>query len=95
MAKRIILTVVRENMDNSFFLKKAIQIAEITTIPFYLVGGPLVGFWIGGLIDQNFGTTQFRTIFIIVGAFTGMRESWRIIRTIAERQENKNSNSRS
>lgn len=78
-------------MANLFFLK-AIQVAELATIPFYLVGGPLVGFWIGGWIDGYFVTSpNFRIICIILGAFSGMRETWRVIRQVAESLEKENS----
>lgn len=73
-------------MANPFFLKTR-QIAELTMIPFYLVGGPLVGFWIGGWIDQYFATNPyFRAVFIILGVISGMRESWRIVRQVSENQ---------
>jgi len=73
-------------MSNPFF-SKARQVAELTMIPFYLVGGPLVGFWIGGWIDQRFATTpHFKTIFVILGAISGMRESWRAVSQMSKEQ---------
>lgn len=57
-------------------------------IPFYLVGGVGVGFWMGGWFDAKFGTEpRIRVVLMILGAFAGMRSSWQIIRRISASED--------
>lgn len=75
--------------------ERARQIGELTMIPFYLAGGVGVGFWLGGWCDKKFGTEPYiRVILMLLGALTGMRESWRIIRQISESENKEGSSSK-
>lgn len=57
-------------------------------IPFYLAGGIGVGFWMGGWIDRRLDTEPYlRVILMMLGAFAGMRETWRIIRRISKSED--------
>jgi F0F1-type ATP synthase assembly protein I len=61
-------------------------IGELGMIPFYLVGGPVVGLWIGDWVDLTFGIAPYcRVIFVTLGMISGMRECWRVILRIAEK----------
>lgn len=69
---------------------RARQIGELTMIPVYLGGGLLIGFWMGGWCDDKFGTEpRIRVVLMILGALTGMRESWRIVRQISASEDKK------
>ena len=63
------------------------QIGELTMVPFYLAGGPLVGWWIGGWTDQKFGTGPYlRAGLMVLGLLAGARETWRIVRQVSENE---------
>ncbi|CAK0764907.1 conserved hypothetical protein [Gammaproteobacteria bacterium] len=73
-------------MTNLFIRSR--QIGELAMIPFYLVGGPLIGLWIGSWSDQYFDTVPYlRIIFIMLGFINGARESWRVVIRISEAQD--------
>jgi F0F1-type ATP synthase assembly protein I len=77
--------LTEKNDTNSFLTAR--QIGELSMIPFYLVGGPLVGLWMGGWLDRYFhAAPYFRGGFIVLGLMSGMRESWQVIRQISESQ---------
>ncbi len=64
---------------------RARQVGELTMIPFYLAGGLLVGYWMGGWCDSKFGTAPYiRVALMVLGMLSAMRESWRMIRQISE-----------
>jgi len=82
-------TLTKKN--NSYVYSKARQIGELTMIPFYLMGGLLLGFWMGGWIDQRFDTDPYlRAVFMVLGLISGARESWRIVRQFAESESGPN-----
>ncbi len=73
--------IKKKDPDTAF---RARQIGELTLIPIYLVGGPLIGFVMGSWIDKKFGSEPYaQAAFIILGLVTSMREVWRIIRQAA------------
>jgi len=71
----------------SDYYLKVRQVCELTMTPFYLVGGVVVGYWIGGWIDQQFRIAPyFQVSFMVLGLFSGMWESWRVIYRFSESQ---------
>jgi len=77
--------IKKKDPDTAF---RARQIGELTMIPIYLVGGPLIGFAIGSWIDKKFGSEPYaQAVFIILGLVTAMRETWRIIRQASDSEK--------
>jgi len=63
------------------------QVGILTTIPFILLLGPLIGFFIGQWVDQKFGISPVAMIFFIVLGFAGSaRETARMIRDVMRDQ---------
>jgi F0F1-type ATP synthase assembly protein I len=55
-------------------------IGILTTIPFVLMFGPLIGFYAGDWLDQKFGTEPYLMILLIVlGFIASAREVWGLI----------------
>jgi F0F1-type ATP synthase assembly protein I len=56
-------------------------IGLLTAIPFVLLFGPLIGYFIGDWLDKRFGTEPWlMTIFIALGFVAAGREVWGLIR---------------
>lgn len=56
-------------------------IGLLTAIPFVLLFGPLIGYFIGDWLDKRFGTEPWlMTIFIVLGFVAAGREVWGLIR---------------
>lgn len=56
-------------------------IGLLTAIPFVLLFGPLIGYFIGDWLDKRFGTEPWlMTIFIVMGFVAAGREVWGLIR---------------
>ncbi|CAK0750308.1 ATP synthase protein I [Gammaproteobacteria bacterium] len=57
-------------------------------IPFYIGGGLLLGFWMGGWADRWLGTTPYLSaVFMVLGLISGGRESWQIANRFAKSQD--------
>ena len=56
------------------------QVGFLTTIPFLLVASPLIGWWIGKLLDRLLHTTFLTWVFLALGMVAGIREVVRVIR---------------
>jgi F0F1-type ATP synthase assembly protein I len=53
-------------------------------VPFLLAAGPLVGFFMGSLLDRWFGTDPWlRWIFLALGFGAGVKEVARLLRRAA------------
>jgi F0F1-type ATP synthase assembly protein I len=60
------------------------QIGILTTVPFVLLLGPLIGYFAGSWIDRKFGVSPYAmTVFIALGFAASVRETVRIIREIS------------
>ena len=56
-------------------------IGLLTAIPFVLLFGPLIGYFIGDWLDKRFGTEPWlMTIFVVLGFVAAGREVWGLIR---------------
>ena len=65
------------------------QLGALTVIPIVLLVGPLVGFFIGGWIDQKFRLYPwFTVLFLILGFVASGREVTRLLKQVL-RDENK------
>ena len=92
MTKGFLLATISPKLalkdDKSEFYKRFRQIGILTSIPFILVAGPLVGYFAGSWIDRKFGTEPTVTfVFIVLGVLASMREMVRIIKEVLK-QEN-------
>jgi ATP synthase protein I len=77
--------IKKKDPDTAF---RARQIGELTMIPIYLVGGPLIGFAMGSWIDKKFGSAPYgQVVLIILGLMAAAREAWRIIRQISDSEK--------
>jgi F0F1-type ATP synthase assembly protein I len=56
------------------------QVGYLTTIPFLLVASPLIGWWLGRLLDRLLHTTFLTWVFLALGMVAGIREVVRVIR---------------
>jgi F0F1-type ATP synthase assembly protein I len=56
-------------------------IGLLTAIPFVLLFGPLIGYFIGDWLDKRFGTEPWlMTVFVVLGFVAAGREVWGLIR---------------
>lgn len=64
------------------------QVAAASTVPFILVGGPLLGFFFGDWLDGRFMTAPYgKLVFIGLGVAASVREIVQIIRKILKLQK--------
>ena len=67
------------------FYSAARQVGILTLIPAVLAVSPIVGYFIGHLLDRRFGTDPYLTIaFIVLGFVAGGREVARLVRRASE-----------
>ena len=61
----------------------------LSTIPFLLAGGPVIGFFVGSFLDKRLGASPYLTIvFVVLGFVAGIREVYKVI-SLAMREERK------
>ena len=66
------------------------HLGVLTTIPFILLLGPVIGFFLGTWIDQKTGTYPwFTAIFILLGFVASGRETARLIKQILKETDKK------
>ncbi len=58
------------------------QIGLLTTIPFLLLASPLIGWFLGKLLDRVFHTAFLAWVFLALGMIAGIREVIRVIRRV-------------
>ena len=58
--------------------------AVATTIPFALLAGPLFGYWLGLLLDREFGTSYLTLLLSILGLLASVNLTFRLIRRITK-----------
>ena len=69
--------------DKNNNLKSLKVVLEATSIPFVLLGGPLVGFFIGSFLDRKFKTDKiFLIIFIVLGFAAAVKETIYILKRV-------------
>lgn len=60
----------------------------LTTIPFVMMFGPLIGFFVGEWLDQKLGTKPYLMVLLIVLGFVASgREVWGLIKRAARDSE--------
>lgn len=65
-------------------------IGFLTAIPFVLLFGPLIGYFIGDWLDRKLDTAPWlMTIFIILGFVAAGREVWGLIRRASRETDDK------
>jgi len=70
-----------ENKDKSELFLRARQVGMLTTIPFILLLGPLIGYFAGSWIDRKWDLAPYGTIVLIVLGFAAaVRETVRLLR---------------
>ena len=62
---------------------KVWQIGVLTTIPFILVAGPVVGYLAGNWVDQKYHSDPYaKAVLIVLGLIASVREIIQIIRNV-------------
>jgi F0F1-type ATP synthase assembly protein I len=57
------------------------QVALLTAIPAILLVGPVLGWWVGSLLDRKWGTEPYLMIVgIVLGFVASGRETWKLIK---------------
>jgi ATP synthase protein I len=57
------------------------QIGLLTSLPFIMVAGPLVGYFIGEWLDRRLDTSPYLTVvLIIMGLISSGRETYKLIK---------------
>jgi ATP synthase protein I len=57
------------------------QIGLLTSLPFIMVAGPLVGYFIGEWLDRILDTSPYLTVVLIVmGLISSGRETYKLIK---------------
>ncbi len=71
------------NEDKDEHLKHLKVIVEATSIPFVLLGGPVVGFFIGSFLDRKLNSGKlFLVIFLVLGFTAAVKETIQIIKRV-------------
>lgn len=80
-------------MENKKDLYKIIKIGGmIIFIPLMLLLGPLAGFFLGDFLSQKFGWSRnLVLVFMILGFFSSVLETLRIVRKVSAMEKNKDS----
>ena len=61
------------------------QIGMLTALPFIMLGGPLVGFFIGRWLDGKLGTAPYLMIaLVIIGLISSAKESYKLIKQASD-----------
>jgi len=62
---------------------KAWQIGILTTVPFILVAGPVLGYFAGNWIDQKYHSDPYaKAVLIILGLIASVRQIVQITRDV-------------
>ena len=70
--------------DSEWFLR-ARQIGTVSTFPFLLAGGPLIGYVLGDWVDRRFGFGPYgKAVLMLLGFFGALNETFRMIRELRE-----------
>ena len=72
-----------EKRNKSEFFLKAWQIGILTTVPFILVAGPVVGYLAGNWLDHKYHSDPYaKAVLIILGLAASVKEIIQIIRDV-------------
>ncbi len=74
----------------SELFSKAWQIGVLSSIPFVLVVGPLLGYFIGDWLDRSFGWEPWgKAVLIPMGLVASGREIAKIVKDVLKSEEKK------
>ena len=74
-----------ERRSKSEFFLKAWQIGILTTVPFILVAGPVVGYLAGNWVDQKYHSDPYgKLVLIVLGVVASVRQIIQIIKNVLE-----------
>lgn len=87
MTKRdVLVRIMPQNSKKrgkSELFQIAWQVGLLTTVPFILVAGPLIGFLAGDWFDRKYHSAPYgKTILIVLGIVGAVREIIQIIRRV-------------
>ena len=69
--------------SKSEFFSRAWQIGILTTVPFVLVAGPVLGYLAGNWLDQKYHSDPYaKLVLIILGLGASVREIIQIVRSV-------------
>ncbi len=69
------------------------QIGILTALPFIMVAGPLVGYFIGDWLDHILGTSPYLTILLIImGIISSGREVIKMVKMATDAGKNSDDN---
>ena len=72
-----------ERRGKSEFFLRAWQIGILTTVPFILVAGPVVGYLAGNWIDQKYHFDPYgKLVLIVLGVGASVRQIVQIIKDV-------------
>ena len=72
-----------DKQSKSEFFAKARQIGILTTVPFILVAGPVVGYLAGNWLDLKYHSDPYgKVVLIVLGLAASVREIVQIIRDV-------------
>ena len=72
-----------DRQGKSEFFLRAWQIGILTTVPFILVAGPVVGYLAGNWLDQKYHSDPYwKLVLIILGVAASVREIVQIIKNV-------------
>lgn len=84
----VVVSLKKKDEDDRFSAIR--QAGLLTTIPVLLVVSPLVGFFIGRLLDGKFDTEPILTIiFLIFGFVAGAQQVARVIKLASRQSDSK------
>lgn len=76
-----------DKKDGPEFFLRARQIGILTSVPFVLLLGPLIGYFLGHWIDQKMGWEPVGTVLMVtLGFFASARETVRLVKQVIQNQ---------
>lgn len=77
-----VVSAIEVGMDDDPNDRKALQrVGVLITIPFVLALPPMIGWWVGHWIDNQFNLTPYGAYgLLFLGFFAGARECYRLVK---------------
>ncbi|RJP18210.1 MAG: AtpZ/AtpI family protein [Candidatus Omnitrophota bacterium] len=63
---------------------------QCSFIPIFLALYPIAFFYIGTWLDEKLGVSWIKVVFLFLGIFSGMRQTYMLIKKMIEAQEKDN-----
>ncbi|MFH1700501.1 MAG: AtpZ/AtpI family protein [Candidatus Zixiibacteriota bacterium] len=85
---------MQDTLKKSKRIEGVRQIGIATTIPFLLVAGPVIGYFIGNWIDGKLGTEPYlMIILVLLGFISSGKETYKLIKQLNDGTKNTNDES--